>query len=507
MKYYTNVAKWGNQICYRYIDNGERYIEKVKFQPTLYHLTKQDSEYKTLNGHNLKPYTYESIKDMKAAVDYSTEIDYVKLFGSKNVVTQFIQETYPDGINYNAEMKKQIRGFFLDIEVHCEKGFPVPIKAEWPVVAISVYDTITETFFVLGYHPNQTFKFDPQHEKIGHLNVKYKQCASEYELLTTFLNFWDAMKPDWYSGWNSDNFDMAYMYNRIEKILGEYALPKLSPFRFINSRMKRGEYSQEQIINIIGVEALDYLELYKKHTYKKLPSYKLDYVAYAELKEKKLSYKESGNLKNLYIENFQKYIEYNIQDTNLVLRLDKKLDFINVTYSIAYYALINYNDTLDTVPAWESMPYHRLIKKNIIPPINPVKKKSNQFTGAYVHDPKTGFYDWVVLVDLASMYPHIIQQWNIGTESLIEYNEKSEVYDKLGLVTEEKLLNKEINTDVLPDNVCLGANGCLFDTSERTFFHEIMRELYDGRKVNKRKQTDYEKGLEEIEDEIKRRGI
>lgn len=500
MKYFTNVSCYGNKIFHRYIENGKRYCEKIDFEPTLFYPTNKQTKFESLDGHGLYPKKYNNIKDMKNAIYNSQEIEFLNVYGMKNPVYQFISEHYSD-INFETDMISEIRGVYIDIEVHSDKGFPKPDKAEFPIVAITLYDSKSEIFYVLGYHKDQTFKFDHNHEKIGDLKVVYKHCVNEFELLSNFIRLWEIINPDWVTGWNTSGFDLPYLYNRIISILGERSIKRLSPFGVVSIKEIKKGYQRSLKVDIKGVADLDYLEVYLSQPIPKLPSYKLDYVAHHELKENKLSYEESGNLRNLYEQNFQRYIEYNIQDTNLIKRLEEKLKFIEVAYVVSYYAKVNYVDTLKTVPVWESLIYNHLLKDNIIPIIKKISSKKEQYAGAYVQEPNTGFYNWVVSIDLASMYPHIMQQFNIGPDTIIDPYNNAELYINMPEITEDGLLNKYIDTKFINKNNCLSVNGILFSKQKKSFFHVLMQELYEGRKKDKTLMNEYKKKLVEATDE------
>lgn len=507
MKYYTNVTALNNKIYHRYIEDGVSKMEKVDFQPTIFTTTNSKTAdnhgITNIDGEPLIPITYDSIKDMRNGLEQGRGVYGMKFYGTKNPVTQFISETYPDNIQFKANMLKEVRGFFIDIEVHSEEGFPHPHLAAAPITAFTIYDTKTKTFYVAGFHPDQKFTFDPTHPEIGNLNVVYKHFTNERDLLLLLITLFEKCKPDYLTGWNTSFFDTPYIVNRCKKILGNKFACKMSPYGSLFVKEKEVGKRINVSAKIYGIDDLDYLELYKKHTYVKQPSYSLDYIAHVVLGKKKLSYEEAGSLQNLYKTNFQKYIEYNIQDTNLVKCIDDKLKFLNVTFTIAYTAKINYIETLKTVPAWESMIYNELINENIMPPINSTQVKDGQYGGGYVMEPNTGKYKWVVSVDLASMYPHIYQQWNIGFESLIEPPHRA--YNEVEGVTLRDIINGDVDTSGLPDNMCLAANGMIFKTDKPTVIHRIMRRLYSDRSDSKKVEKGYQKVVEKINAEIKAR--
>ena len=167
-----------------------------------------------------------------------------------------------------------------------------------------------------------------------------------------------------------------------------------------------------------GVAVLDYMRLYKKYSFKNQESYALDFISEQELGIKKLDYSEHGTLHNLFVNDFQKYIDYNIRDVELIDRLEEKLKFIEQVIALAYTAKVNYTDTFTTVRPWDIIIHNYLMDRTIVIP--QIKRKSNyeSLAGGYVKEPKPGMKKWVVSFDLNSLYPHLIMQYSISPEKI-----------------------------------------------------------------------------------------
>ena len=163
---------------------------------------------------------------------------------------------------------------------------------------------------------------------------------------------------------------------------------------------------------------LDYLNLYKKFTYKAQESYRLDYIASVELGQKKLDHSEFDTFKDFYTKGWQKFVEYNIIDVELVDRMEDKMKLIELAIVMAYDAKANYADVFSQVRMWDTIIYNYLKKRNIVIPPKERSDKDAKYAGAYVKEPKPGKYDWVVSFDLNSLYPHLIMQYNISPETL-----------------------------------------------------------------------------------------
>ena len=217
---------------------------------------------------------------------------------------------------------------------------------------------------------------------------------------------------------------------------------------------------RHQLYDIQGVAHLDYFDLYRKFTYTAQESYRLDHIAYVELGKKK-----SGNpyetFKDWYTKDFQSFLEYNIQDVELVDRLEDKMKLIELCLTMAYDAKVNFMDVLGSTKYWDILIYNFLHKKNIVIPQKRKSEKSEKFEGAYVKEPQVGMHKWVMSFDLNSLYPHLIMQYNISPETLV-------AQDKVKDMTVDKLLNKEVDTSILK-GVTLTPNGALFKTTQRGF--------------------------------------
>ena len=223
---------------------------------------------------------------------------------------------------------------------------------------------------------------------------------------------------------------------------------------------------------------IDYLDLYKKFTYTNQESYRLDHIAFVELGQRKLDHSEFDTFKDFYTGNWQKFIEYNIIDVELVDRLEDKMKLIELALTMAYDAKVNYNDVFFQVRTWDAIIYNYLKKKNIVIPPKERSEKDSQYAGAYVKEPIPGKYDWVVSFDLNSLYPHLIMQYNISPETLQDTRHPS--------TTVDKILNEQLTFEMYKDYaVC--ANGAMYRKDVKGFLPELMEKMYGDRVVFKKK--------------------
>jgi DNA polymerase elongation subunit (family B) len=319
------------------------------------------------------------------------------------------------------------------------------------------------------------------------------QCHSEKDLLRKFIKTWQYLDPDIVTGWNVEFYDIPYLVNRIARILGEDAVKDLSPWKTITAYevVIKGKAAQSFTLN--GISTLDYMQLYKKFILKPRESYRLDYIAQVELEEAKLDYSEYANLDDLYNRNFQKYVEYNIHDVDLIFKLDDKLKLIELVFALAYDAKVNYNDTLASVKPWDILIHNFLLNRNIVIPNN-TSSFDAPLVGGYVKAPQVGLHKWVVSFDLDSLYPHLIMQYNISPEMFAGRES--------GFPTIEELLEGKFKA---PYNYSYAANGCFYKREKMGFLAEIMETMYSNRKKYKGQMLDAKKQLEAIDREIEKR--
>ena len=332
-------------------------------------------------------------------------------------------------------------------------------------------------------------------------NAKYWLCKDEAAMLRTFISFWASNYPDIATGWNIEGFDFVYLVNRIVRVLGESAAKQLSPFGIINEKMVKIRNKEIQTYDIVGVVQLDYLDLFKKFGQKKLEQYTLDVVCEEELGEGKLEL-PGVNWKDSYTNYWETFVDYNIRDVELVDRLDGKLNLISLILSMTYMTKANIRDLLGTVKYWDTFIYNYLLKKDIIIPSEHGNARVD-FPGAYVKDPKPGLYGWVLSFDFASMYPHIIQQWNLSPETFIPGIRIDLKASDFVNPTKETL---EILQQAKEHGYSVACNGTLYRKDKKGFLPEMMKMLYDDRKIAKKEMLRLEKINEEISVELAKRG-
>ena len=486
LKFYTNVQLIGNQFLVRGVDGGKRYEHRDEFFPTLFVKSKKKTKYKTLNGEPVETINPGTVRDCRDFYKKYEDIEGFEIYGNDRYIYQYISEKYPqDEIKFDISKIKLVT---LDIEVASEEGFPDVESCNEEILAISIQDYTTKQIITWGVKPFENNRKD----------VTYHHCPSEYELLNHFINYWMQDVPDVITGWNIQLYDIPYIAKRIRRVLGEKLMKRLSPWGLVSEGETYIMGRRHEVFDVGGVTQLDYLDLYKKFTYKAQESYRLDYIAEVELGQKKLDHSEFETFKDFYKNGWQKFIEYNIVDVELVDRLEDKMKLIELALTMAYDAKVNYVDVFYQVRMWDNIIYNYLKKRNIVIPPKNKTAKGEKYAGAYVKEPNPGRYDWVVSFDLNSLYPHLIMQYNISPETLQETPHPN--------VNVEKILSGDFSAD--PDFATC-ANGAMFDKSKRGFLPELMDKMYGDRVVFKKKMIEAKKGYEKtptkkLEKEISR---
>ena len=427
VNFYTDVRCLGNNILFRGIVDGKRVNSRIEYSPSLYLPTRRKSEYKTLFD---EPLERKLFGDIREARDYIKQFDGVSnalnIYGNTRYEYAYIAENYPGMVEWDLNL---LRIAIIDIEVGSENGFPEPEDANEPITAICVKFVGGKTY-VFGCGDYVT-----QGDEI------YVKCVDEWTLCKRFLQLWSSDYPDIVSGWNVEFFDIPYLVNRLTKILGEKEVKSLSPWKYISKKNSVVMGRELSTYDIAGVDCLDYIQLYKWYSPegKSQESYKLDNIANIELGEKKLSYDEYDNLHELYRLNFQKFIEYNIKDVMLILKMDEKLKLLELAVTLAYDTKSNFTDVFAQTRMWDALTYNYLLERNIIVPPKEIKEKDSAFEGAYVKDPLIGRHRWIAAFDLDSLYPHLMMQYSISPENLVE---RSEIVErKRKLIEELRLRN------------------------------------------------------------------
>ena len=479
MSFYTNVLRYKNFILHRgYQANGERFARKEYFKPKLFVSSKMKTDWVGFDGKPVAPLDFESMFEAGQWLKQNIDVSGRNIYGNKKFTQQFVTEKYPRDIEFKREF---INVGTIDIETDYDSGFPHPNEASQKILAITFKSSKSDLYRVWGYGD-----FSETNALIT--PVRYYKCKDEVELLSKFLEFWSDPRytPDVITGWNTRFFDIPYIVNRMAKVLGIHEINKLSPWNMQLEHRKivrRG--SENDVYEIPGIQTLDYMELFQKfgYTYGPQESYALNHIAYVVLGEKKLSYEEEGSLKNLYKEDHQQYIDYNMKDVELVDRLEEKMGLITLALTIAYKGGVNYQDTFGVTAIWESIIYRKLNARKVVVPVGGEEKPYRPFAGGYVKEPQVGRHEWIVSFDLNSLYPNLIVQYNMSPETLTDNTQMNDV----GYYLSGQSVNGEYS---------VAANGSSYRKDFDGVLPQIIEEYYDERVSVKKMQLAAQKEIQ-----------
>lgn len=477
MKQYINVWNNKNYIYHKYIENGKRKIEKVKFKPVIGIETNSFSEYADL--YNKKYVNLIELDDIQEFNKYINQNkDYLNLYFDIHPKYQFIFFNYDFDIKFSLE---HVKIFNIDIEVYSPNEFPDVEYANQPISVIGVQDINKNIFYIFAHKDNYTPKSD---------NVKFFKFDDEISMLREFISFINTEYPDVITGWNIDFFDIPYLINRIKKLLGDNAVNMISRYSKLRTEHRIIKDREHSLYSFSDIYFIDYLELYKKFGNTSLDSYSLDNVCLYELGEGKLNYKnEYSNLTELYEKDFEKYIDYNIKDIELVYLLNKKMKLFDIIFSIMYKTKSILTDVFGTIRPWDNYISYHAYKNKMLVYMNRHKEKE-QYEGGYVKDVNPQFVDIALIYDITSSYPNQIIGHNISPECILEHHElddKPELkYLKQKYNTIESFLNyNEVFNEVEPIlkkyNVTMTANGEFFRKDKIGIITKLIENVFNER--------------------------
>ena len=494
MKFYTSIHQERGQMFVLGYENGVRVKNKVDYKPYLFIPSQQETEYHNIYGSPVGRVDFNSIGEAREFQKKYENVENFAVYGMNKFIYPYIYDEYINGKDVDYDLNV-ISNVFIDIETSLvgpngeSLGFPDVAAADNPITLITIGKN--NQYWTFGTYPFNNN--DPE--------VTYVLCNSEREVLENFIKTWELLDPDCVSGWNTEFFDVPYLINRITNVLGNSWAERMSPWSKIIHNTVEIMGKEQQASYPLGVNNMDYMQLYKKFSQDKQESYSLNHIAQEELGEKKLEY--DGTLAELEVNDWQTYVEYNIHDVKLVVRLDAKLKFIDLAATIAYIAGATYQDAMATVSIWDALIHRYLMQRNVV--VNPFVHTSptRDIVGGYVKDPQLGMHDWNASFDLRALYPSLIMAFNISPETYAgKYHEQFTVDEFVN-----GFMNETRTKYLVDNNLTLAANGCMFRRDKEGFLPAIMRMIFDTRAVVKDQQIEYEKQNVSIEAELRRRNI
>lgn len=481
--FYTNVSRSGNNLLVRGVDErGVRYNRKVKYKPYLF-IPQQGpvpAEYRTIDDKPVGKIEFDSMSEARDFLKQYDDVSGMEVYGFNDFLYTYIFDRYKKQIQYDPAL---IVCVGIDIEVSSEGGFPDIASADKEVTAITLSHKGHK--YVFGLPPGTCLDYVPHGP-----NITYYSCKTELELLSKFLQKWEQLSPDCVTGWNIEFFDIPYLVHRIKQIMTDDDAKRLSPWKMLREYEVEIRGKPNKAYTPVGVNVLDYINLYKKFTYTQQESYRLDHIAFVELGDKKLDFSEYNGLDELYKKNYQKFIEYNIKDVDLIDRLEDKMKLIELVYAMAFDAKVNFEDTLGSVKQWDVIIHNELLKDNVVIPQFKKHKGDYSIVGGYVKEPRLGMSKWVISLDLNSLYPHLIMQYNISPEMYVHMD--------MNFPTIPELLTGKFPA---PRDFSYAANGTAYKRDKAGFLPALMYKMYIDRTVYQKELKELKKQYNETKDE------
>lgn len=492
--------------CRQVLSNGEkRNVIEDNFMPELFAQSHAVTEYKDMYGNYVYPVVFSSIKEMRNAL--RDEPDYI---GMENPISQYITKTFPQHINVNHNLIDKI---YLDIETSLisettgEKEFPDPIKADHAITSITLY---TAKYGWANFNTlNVSEKYCRDNFRDGKQDIQFFTCQTEERMLREFVDYWKKIDCDVIVAWNSEEFDLPYIVNRIKRRLGKKFADKLSPFGKVTSRQIPNNFGNVvEIINIAGMAHLDLLKLYRKFVFKKQPNYKLDNIAEFELGRKKLDYSKYKDLEDFMIADPDNYVLYNLIDVELVADLDAKIKLTNLAFAQTMQSHALPENVASPTNLWDNLIYNHFYYNKMVVPRKVQREITETIEGAFVKDPIKGKLGWGGSLDATSMYPSAIMTNNISPDTFVKYDDlPDELKPYYGVKSIHKILNdiefvKTLVGLLVKYNLAYCPNGAFFRKDIMGFYPHIISELFDNRVRVKSEMKEWKKYDETIKGKI-----
>lgn len=477
-EFYTHVYSDRGGIYYRGYLNNQRVKQKVEdYSPTLFVPTNENAEYRTVYGNPVKKIKFNSLAEAQNFVYTNESVQHNYIFGNTRWHYPYISDKFENGIDFDMNL---IRKVTIDIETDSSKGFADPSNPFAAIISITI--KFRNTFYVFGLKPCRVIRSD----------VKYKQFPDEPTMLLSFVEFWQRLDFDVLFGWNTDQYDIPYIINRINRIFNNTKVSaKLSPWGKIRETSANFRGRRINTYDIVGIVSLDYIDLYRRYM-PKAESDSLKFVAELELGETKVDY--DGTLHDLYTKDYEKFIEYNVQDVALVEKIDAKLKLADVVITTAYDSLCNYSDVQQQVRMWDAIFFNELKRAKVVIPPMTEQEKNEQYDGAFVLPAKVGKHKWVVNFDFASLYPSLIIEHNISPDTFTGCRLETLLGVDNIPYEEEKIISKTLDLSILKEkNVTCSGCGWLFQRNRAGFLGTTLKRLFEERMIYKNKMKEAQK--------------
>lgn len=468
-------SKEGTIFLRTWSEEGGRIDTEVPFFPFLYTEGDKHSDALSVFKTPLKKHTFKNSYERN---QYVKNTGNTRLFGNLSCEHQFLLESFKQSVDDKDFSKFPLKVYYFDIETYSPNEFPKPELAKDPVILITVYNSLTEEYFSWGVEKEYKAKKD---------NVHYYCCQNEREMFERFMNFWKADPPDIFAGWNSEKFDIPYIINRATKLLGTGFIQQLSPVNKIYYKPLMDQYGRDSGRWVIyGLSCMDYMEIYKAYSKGEKESYSLNYIGEYELKEGKLAI-NATNLSTLAETDWENFVDYNIQDVELLVKLEKKLNYLKIVRLLAYKGCTNFESALGKIAIVTGAMYLQADKQGYVIPTFKHDVIRDTLAGGFVRPPERGLKKSIVSFDVNSLYPNTIITLNISSETKMGKIVTGEfgVDDKLTLrLVNGKiydLTDKQFRAFIKKENMSVSKAGVLYSQKYKGVCPNLIDKLYKER--------------------------
>jgi DNA polymerase elongation subunit (family B) len=458
-------------VCLFTWDNdGKRVKYDVSVLPYLY--TEDNSgDKKTIYGTKAKKRVFNNTYERNKFIQTSGTR---RLYENIPAVQQYLLDTFWRENEDVKFIKNELKVTFLDIETYSVDSFPDINNPEHTVNVITCYDNFSKKFHTFGLKDYTTSKE----------NVIYYRCKNERDLFIKFIDYIEKDYPDVLSGWNSEFFDIPYIINRCERLLGDEYVKRLSPLGNVYYREVIGKFGKQQKRYYIdGIACIDYLDIYRRFCLKLRESYKLDAIGEIELGERKIDYGDM-NLSSLADTDWSLFVDYNIQDVNLIVKLEEKLQYVALLRMLSYVGLTTLEGAMGTISVINGALVIRARKRNELMSTFVRTATDGKNPGAYVAEPKSGFKTNIVSFDANSLYPNVMISLNLSPETKIGRVERTHtgnvnIYHTSGKCIE--LTPEKFNNFITSEECSVTKAGFLFSQKKKGIIPEFLDYYYNER--------------------------
>jgi len=457
-------------------EDGDRISSEIPFRPYLYIEQEGAKDGTSIFKTSLVKKSFKNSIDRRRFTENTAN---KRLFHNLSPEQQFLIDLYKDH-NTNSEFSKfALKTYFIDIETYSVGEFPVPEKAKDQINLITIFDTITQTTHTWGL----TEQYTPTLDK-----CIYYRCKDEEDLLIRFADFWKADYPDIVSGWNTEGFDIPYIMNRCIRLFGEEFIQQFSPVGRVTSRKIFTSTFGKEVTKWVmcGLNHIDYLEIYKTFSVGERESYSLNYISEIELNEGKIAY-NATSLGELASTDWKTFVDYNIQDVHLLVKLEHKLKYLQIVRLLAYRGCTNFEAALGKVSIVTGAVAIQAHKQGYIIPTFGTSADRESYEGGYVKEPVRGLQTAITSFDVNSLYPNTIITLNISPETKIGKIVTGDIDTDKEITI--KLVNGKSHTTQVEDfkkmmkqeKIALSKAGVLYSQKAKGVIPNLINEIYKER--------------------------